>query len=262
MDGGVTPVLGPKVFFPLVLKPLFSGGQAPDAETEAIAKKTFEEDAAPLFDYLEKQLGDREYFVGNPLTIADISVAAELVNTRHAGFAPARKKFPKLRAFLERMWSRPTLKMLIDEETPVSASAPRGSPTDGSRGGASRLRPARDAAAVRACFVALQDFEHALDPAAPCGDAIADAYLDRMFSRCTTWAGRVFVAEVDGAVAGFVCVWGRVPPQEPDEPQADYAYVSDLVVLARWRRRGSAARCCSAPSRMRARSAWAPSASA
>ncbi|MBS1106440.1 MAG: sspA [Deltaproteobacteria bacterium] len=119
MDGGVTPVLGPKVFFPLVLKPLFSGGQAPDAETEAIAKKTFEEDAAPLFDYLEKQLGDREYFVGNPLTIADISVAAELVNTRHAGFAPARKKFPKLRAFLERMWSRPTLKMLIDEETPV-----------------------------------------------------------------------------------------------------------------------------------------------
>ena len=119
MDGGVTPVLGPKVFFPLVLKPLFSGGQAPDAETEAIAKKTFEEDAAPLFDYLEKQLGDREYFVGNPLTIADISVAAELVNTRHAGFAPARKKFPKLRGFLERMWSRPTLKMLIDEETPV-----------------------------------------------------------------------------------------------------------------------------------------------
>jgi len=91
---------------------------------------------------------------------------------------------------------------------------------------------------VRACFVALQDFEHALDPAAPCGDAIADAYLDRMFSRCTTWAGRVFVAEVDGAVAGFVCVWGRVPPQEPDEPQTDYAYVSDLVVLARWRRRG------------------------
>ena len=91
---------------------------------------------------------------------------------------------------------------------------------------------------MRACFVALQEVEHALDPAAPRGDAIADAYLDRMFARCATWAGRVFVAEADGAVAGFVCVWGRVPPQEPDEPQADYAYVSDLVVLARWRRRG------------------------
>jgi ribosomal protein S18 acetylase RimI-like enzyme len=59
-----------------------------------------------------------------------------------------------------------------------------------------------------------------------------------MFARCATWAGSVFVAESDGAVIGFVCVWGRVPPQEPDEPQADYAYVSDLVVLATWRRRG------------------------
>lgn len=96
----------------------------------------------------------------------------------------------------------------------------------------------RDPAAVRACFVALQEFEHQLDAAAPRGDAIADAYLDRMFARCTTWSGRAFVAELDGAVVGFVCVWGRVPPQEPDEPQADYAYVSDLVVLAAWRRRG------------------------
>ncbi len=119
MDGAVVSLLGPKVFFALVLKPLFSGGEAPDAETEAIAKKTFEEDAAPLFAYLEKELGDRDTFVGSSLTIADISVATALVNTRHAGFAPSRKKFPKLRAFLERMWSRPSLKKLIDEETPV-----------------------------------------------------------------------------------------------------------------------------------------------
>jgi GNAT superfamily N-acetyltransferase len=91
---------------------------------------------------------------------------------------------------------------------------------------------------VRACFVALQEFEHSLDPAAPRGEAVADAYLDRMFGRCATWAGRVFVAELERRVVGFVCVWGRVPPQEPDEPPADYAYVSDLVVLARWRRGG------------------------
>ena len=91
---------------------------------------------------------------------------------------------------------------------------------------------------MRACFVALQEFEHSLDPAAPRGEAVADAYLDRMFGRCATWAGRVFVAEVERSVVGFVCVWGRVPPQEPDEPQRDYAYVSDLVVLPAWRGRG------------------------
>jgi len=119
MDGGVVPVVGPKVFFPLVLQPIFSGGQAPSAEVEALAKKTFGEDAAPLFAYLEKELGDRDYFVGNQLTIADIAVASIMVNPWLAGFAPERKRFPKLRAFLDRMWSRPSLKKLIDADVPV-----------------------------------------------------------------------------------------------------------------------------------------------
>jgi glutathione S-transferase len=119
MDGGLVPVVGPKVFFPLVLQPLFSGGKAPSDEVEATAKKTFEEDAAPYFAYLEKELGDRDYFVGDQITIADVTVATALVNPRHAGYAPDRKKFPKLRAFLDRMWSRPSLKKCIDEETPI-----------------------------------------------------------------------------------------------------------------------------------------------
>jgi glutathione S-transferase len=119
MDGGVVPVVGPKVFFPLVLQPIFSGGQAPSAEAEALAKKTFEEDAAPLFAYLEKELGDRDYFVGNQLTIADIAVASIMVNPWLAGFAPERKRFPKLRAFLDRMWSRPSFKKVIEGDLPV-----------------------------------------------------------------------------------------------------------------------------------------------
>jgi GNAT superfamily N-acetyltransferase len=98
----------------------------------------------------------------------------------------------------------------------------------------------RDAAALRACFVELQEFERTLEPNAPPGEAIADEYLRVMFARCATWAGRVFVAEVDGALAGFVSVWGRVPPQDPDEPRAEYAYVCDLVVRAPFRRRGIA----------------------
>lgn len=119
MDGGVTPVVGPKVFFPLVLQPLFSGGQAPSADAEALAKKTFEEDAAPMFAYLEKELGDREYFVGTQISIADIAVASILVNPWLAGFAPKRTSFPKLRAFLDRMWARPSLKALIDADVPA-----------------------------------------------------------------------------------------------------------------------------------------------
>jgi GNAT superfamily N-acetyltransferase len=98
--------------------------------------------------------------------------------------------------------------------------------------------PARDAEALRVCFVELQDYERRLEPEAPAGEAIADAYLARMHGRCASWDGRVFVAEQDAMLVGFACVWGRVPPQEPDESPEHYAYVSDLVVLPPWRGRG------------------------
>jgi glutathione S-transferase len=118
MDGGVIPIAGPKLFRALVLQPLLT--QKPvTPDVEAAAQKTWDEEVAPLLDYLEKQLGDAEYFVGGRVTIADVSVASPFVNMRHAGYAPARKRWPKLRAFIERMWARPSFKKLIDEEAPI-----------------------------------------------------------------------------------------------------------------------------------------------
>ena len=89
---------------------------------------------------------------------------------------------------------------------------------------------------LRACVVELQDFERGLEPTLPKGEAMADRYLAHMLDRCAGAAGRIFVAEADGGVVGFVGVLARVVP-EPDEAQA-YAYVSDLVVLPAYRRRG------------------------
>jgi GNAT superfamily N-acetyltransferase len=96
----------------------------------------------------------------------------------------------------------------------------------------------RDAAALRACFVELQDYERSVGRDAPPGDAVADAYLAHMLDCCRRFDGTVFVAEIDGAVVGFVCVWAKVPPEEPDEAPVLYGFVSDLVVLARCRGRG------------------------
>lgn len=96
----------------------------------------------------------------------------------------------------------------------------------------------RDAAGLRACFVELQDFERSIGRDAPPGDAIADAYLAHMLECSRRYDGTVFVAQVDGAVVGFVCVWATVPPEQPDEAPATYAFVSDLVVLERHRGRG------------------------
>jgi ribosomal protein S18 acetylase RimI-like enzyme len=97
--------------------------------------------------------------------------------------------------------------------------------------------PSRDGIALRDCFIELQNYERQLDPGKPEGSAIAEACLNRMFARCREWDGRVFVAEVAGQVVGFACVWARVQPDEPDENPAEYAFVSDLVVSAAYRRR-------------------------
>ncbi len=118
MDGGLIPRAGSQLFLPLVLQPLMTQKPA-SAEAEETARKVWDEELAPMLDYLEQQLGDGEWFAGGQLTIADLSVASPLLNARHAGFAPASARWPKLRAFLERMWSRPSFASLIAEEMPV-----------------------------------------------------------------------------------------------------------------------------------------------
>ena len=99
-------------------------------------------------------------------------------------------------------------------------------------------RPSTDAAALRACFVELQEHERGIDPSLLPGEEIADRYLDRMLSRAAALEGRVFVAEAGGRPCGFVCVWGTVSAEELDADPRPYAYVSDLVVSAPYRRRG------------------------
>jgi GNAT superfamily N-acetyltransferase len=95
-----------------------------------------------------------------------------------------------------------------------------------------------DAAAVRRCVVELQEFERAIDPRLRPGELMADAYCEQMHARCRHANGQIFVAEADGAVAGFVAVLARQRFTELDEPPGTYALVTDLVVLPASRRRG------------------------
>jgi glutathione S-transferase len=109
VDGGVSPVAGPGIFQPLVLRPMMSGVE-PD---EAAAQKVLDQDMPPLFGYLEEQLGDEEFFVAGALSVADISVASLFVNLRLAGVAPDRNRWPALHAFTRRMHSRESFKSVI-----------------------------------------------------------------------------------------------------------------------------------------------------
>ncbi len=110
IDGGVVPVAGAKIFAARVLRPLMTGEEA----DEPAIQKAIDEELPVFFDYLESQLGDSDFFVGNALSVADISVASGFVNLRAAGVKPEPSRWPKLAAFLERMHARPTFEKLIE----------------------------------------------------------------------------------------------------------------------------------------------------
>ena len=97
--------------------------------------------------------------------------------------------------------------------------------------------PAGDYPALRACFVELQAWERSLEPRLPAPEDAADLYLAEVFKNCAESSGRIFLAETDGALAGFVCIIAKTIPSADDgiEP---YAYISDLIVRAAYRGRG------------------------
>ena len=111
-DGGLAPVLGAKVFFPKVIAPRFFN-QQPNLEE---IQKVIDNEIPPLFDYLEGEIGNNEYLVGNKFSIADIGVATIFVNYGFAGYSVDAKRWPKLAAYVNRVLSRPSFKGVVDKE--------------------------------------------------------------------------------------------------------------------------------------------------
>jgi glutathione S-transferase len=111
-DGGLAPVLGGKIFFARVIGPRFFN-QPTD---EAAVQKAIEEEIPPMFDYLEQEIGDKQFLVANRFTIADIGVATIFVNYQFAGCTVDAKRWPKLAAYVQRIHNRPSFKAVIEKE--------------------------------------------------------------------------------------------------------------------------------------------------
>lgn len=90
---------------------------------------------------------------------------------------------------------------------------------------------AKDEAAMRACIMELQDYERMIYTRLPPGEAVVDDCIRHMLEQCRQYDGRIIVAEVDGAVAGFITVLNRVVSERPDDGKLEYGLISDLVVL-------------------------------
>lgn len=95
-----------------------------------------------------------------------------------------------------------------------------------------------DLPALERCIGEMQEAERAIEPRLRAGAEIAHAYAQQVFERCTAYLGAILIAERGGQVAGFVAVLTRVPYENLDEPQGDYALVSELAVLEAQRRHG------------------------
>jgi glutathione S-transferase len=114
-DGGLVTIVGPKIFFPLIVGPRFFN-QQPD---EAAVQTVVDEELPPYFNYLESQLGDAPMIVGTRFSIGDIGLGSQFVNLRHAGFGVDAKRWPKLARYVAGVHARPSFAALIEEEAPA-----------------------------------------------------------------------------------------------------------------------------------------------
>ena len=112
-DSILAETTGRGFFFERVVKKIMRA--QPDEE---LCQKTLTEKLPPLFDYLEKEIGDKQYLAGGTFSIADISVCTMLVNFEHAGGAIDAGRWPRLAAYVKHIHARPSFRAFIDEERP------------------------------------------------------------------------------------------------------------------------------------------------
>jgi glutathione S-transferase len=85
---------------------------------ESICEAALRDHLPAIGAYLEKELGDNHFMVGNMFSIADIAVGTMFVNVAHAGEAVDASRWPGLADYVGRLHARPSFKALIEEETP------------------------------------------------------------------------------------------------------------------------------------------------
>ena len=97
-DTGMAMAGGMGLFRPIIFN-LFQRKE-PDLET---ARKTWNEKLPLLWDYLEHYLDGRAHFIGDTITIADIAVASQIVQTDMLAGLPDKGRWPALVAHYQAM---------------------------------------------------------------------------------------------------------------------------------------------------------------
>ena len=109
---------GAKMFFNRVVAPRFLGRDGDLAAADAAER----DDLPPLLDYLEGQMTDSGFLVGDRLTLADLAVASPFANLAHCGAAVDAVRYPKLTAYIAAILGRDSFSAMVARETAFLAA--------------------------------------------------------------------------------------------------------------------------------------------
>ncbi|HBB79228.1 glutathione S-transferase [Stutzerimonas xanthomarina] len=115
-DYELAPLTTFGIFRNRILKP--SAGHPCNEESVQAA---LNEKLPPHLDYLERQLGQQDYFVGDRLTMADIAIASQLLNMEHGGERLDPARWPALAAHYEHMKTRESFASILPGEQRMNA---------------------------------------------------------------------------------------------------------------------------------------------
>jgi GNAT superfamily N-acetyltransferase len=110
----------------------------------------------------------------------------------------------------------------------------------GGDGSVPRIRRFRQADRVALCDLVLQLHEtlRPFDVDLAPGAQIIDPHFNELITRVEQTAGAIFIAEDDGCMIGYVCVWGSVTPGDLDERPDPYSFMAELFVRPGYRSLG------------------------
>jgi len=88
----------------------------------------------------------------------------------------------------------------------------------------------QDTGELKRLVAALHDSMRPYDENYPPAAAIIDEYFGFLVGEVAETSGTFFLAEDDGRLIGFACVFGLMPPFTPDEDPRELTFISDLYV--------------------------------
>ncbi|HXF90674.1 MAG TPA: glutathione S-transferase family protein [Candidatus Nitrosotenuis sp.] len=108
-DEVVASVVIQKIFIERFVKPKVLSQET----NEQIVQEALANELPPILGYLEKEIGDKKWMMGDEFTMADIALGSQFANLKLAGESIDATKYPKLAAYVERIHARDSFKQTM-----------------------------------------------------------------------------------------------------------------------------------------------------